>query len=69
MPSTFIADMKYNEETQALEIRFVSGLIYEYQKVPPEVYDEMKKAFSKGNFLNQRIKGTYAFKKVDSHLQ
>jgi len=64
MPSTVIADMKYNEETCVLRIRFLSGLVYEYQKVPPEVYKEMRKAFSKGTFLNQHIKGNYAFKKV-----
>ena len=64
MPSTVIADIKYNEETCALRIRFVSGIVYEYQKVPLDVYQEMRKAFSKGIFLNQYIKGNYDFKKI-----
>jgi hypothetical protein len=39
-------------------------MIYDYKKVPQEVYDEMKTAFSKGIYLNERIKGFYEFEKV-----
>ena len=66
MPSTVIAEMNYNAEKQILRIRFVSGLIYEYLSVPEEIFAEMKKSGSKGNFLNTRIKGNYRYKKVNN---
>ena len=64
MPSSVIAEMKYDPVQSTLRVQFVSGLIYEYQKVPLEVFQAMRKAFSKGTFLNQYIKGNYEFKKL-----
>lgn len=56
--------MSYNPATKRLRIVYVSGLIYDYKKVPQEEYDAMKAAFSKGTYLNQNIKGRYAFEKI-----
>jgi hypothetical protein len=64
MPSTVIASTKYDPETATLRVIFLSGAIYDYLNVPPQVYGEMKNAFSKGTFLNERIKTSYEFKKV-----
>ena len=66
MPSTVVAHMEYNAETQVLRITFVSGLIYDYLHVPPYMYDKMKAAKSKGIFLNRHIKGKYEYEKVTS---
>jgi hypothetical protein len=65
MPSTVIADMNYNAGNSTLRIRFVSGLIYEYQKVPEKIFRAMQRAGSKGAFLNQYIKGNYDYKKIN----
>ncbi len=43
---------------------FNSTTRYDYFKVPPEIFDEMKSTFSKGVFLNNRIKPVYHFEKV-----
>jgi hypothetical protein len=56
--------MQYNPETATLKVIFVSGMIYEYQNVPPEKYQAMKASGSKGKFLNKYIKGLHPFKKV-----
>ena len=64
MPSTVIAYMNYDESKSLLRVGFVSGMVYEYNNVPVEVYREMKTSGSKGAFLNNRIKGHYPFKKV-----
>jgi hypothetical protein len=66
MPSTVIKSFSYDAARQRLRVMFVSGMIYEYKKVPQEVYDEMKAAFSKGIYLNERIKGFYEFEKVEA---
>jgi hypothetical protein len=66
MPSTVIKSFSYDAVKQRLRVIFISGMIYEYKKVPQEVYDEMKAAFSKGIYLNERIKGFYEFEKVEA---
>ena len=64
MPSSVVAGFSYNSETLTLRITYVSGLVYDYLKVPEGVYKEMKAYQSKGSFLNHYIKGKYKFKKV-----
>jgi len=64
MPSSVISYYFYHAASQTLHIRFLSGTEYEYKNVPESVYWEMKKAMSKGSFLNKYIKGTYPFSKV-----
>ena len=64
MPSTVISSFHYDKVKHQLTVIFVSGTVYIYKKVPEEVYEEMKAAFSKGVFLNERIKGTYKYEKA-----
>jgi len=64
MPSTVIADMKYDVHRRNLVVRFVSGLVYEYRDVPEKVFAAMKAATSKGSYLNRYIKGHYPYKKL-----
>jgi len=64
MPSTVISHMNYNAGEETLTITFVSGEVYEYRDVPVEVFAEMKAARSKGTYLNQHIKGRFAFEKI-----
>jgi hypothetical protein len=63
MPSSVVASYRYIPEDRVLRVVFVSGLVYDYQNVPQEVYDQMKSTLSKGQFLNKEIKGKYAFRK------
>lgn len=64
MPSSVVANMSYNALSSTLRVIFVSGMIYDYLKVPQEEYKAMKAASSKGSYLNKYIKGHYKFKKV-----
>ncbi|NCI50272.1 KTSC domain-containing protein [Sediminibacterium roseum] len=64
MPSTVIRSFSYDALKHRLRVVFVSGMVYEYLNVPQEIYDEMRAAFSKGTYLNERIKGFYEFRKV-----
>lgn len=64
MPSSVVAHMSYNTDAATLRIRFVSGMVYDYKNVPPEVYEAMKQSGSKGTYLNKYIKGNFKFKKV-----
>jgi hypothetical protein len=62
MPSTAIADFKYQPETKTLLVWFrETGELYRYIDVPPGVYEAFEKASSKGRFLNKYIKDRYCF--------
>lgn len=64
MPSSVIRHFCYLGEQRLLRIYYRTGTVYDYIDVPEEVYLAMRKAFSKGTYLNQFIKGKYAFRKV-----
>jgi len=65
MPSSVISAFFYNSLSSTLRVIYTSGVIYDYIDVPANVYEAMKKAFSKGKYLNEHIKGHYSFKKVN----
>jgi hypothetical protein len=64
MPSSVVAAFYYDQPSSKLRVVFKSGMIYDYANVPPEAYEEMKKAISKGKYLNDHIKTRYDFQKV-----
>lgn len=64
MPSSVVANFKYDRTRSILRVFFVSGSVYDYFRVPKAVYNEMKQSGSKGTFLNLRIKGAYRYKKI-----
>ena len=55
-------------EGDSLFVQYKSGL-YRYDKVPVNVYEDMKKSESKGKFMNSAIKGTYGYEKVEVELK
>lgn len=63
MPSTVIKSFSYDEATQILQITFVSGLVYDYLDVPPNIYHTMKQSTSKGIYFNRNIKDKFSFVK------
>ncbi len=64
MPSTAIADIRYDPESRRLAVTFVSGRIYEYVDVPVEVAASFRSAFSKGTFFNTYIRDRYDFREI-----
>ncbi|RYG24608.1 MAG: KTSC domain-containing protein, partial [Chitinophagaceae bacterium] len=56
MPSSVVAAIQYDPKTTVLRVIYVSGSIYDYKKVPEEVYEAMRTARSKGIYLNKIIK-------------
>lgn len=64
MPSTVIASYDYDPGTATLTVKFVSGLTYEYLKVPEEIYQAFKNFREKGVYLNKHIKNKFEYKKI-----
>jgi DNA helicase HerA-like ATPase len=57
--STNVASIGYDPPTQTLEVEFHGGRVYQYFDVPVQVYEGFMSAPSKGQFLQQSIKGLY----------
>jgi hypothetical protein len=64
MPSSVIKYFNYNADNATLRIHYVSGMVYEYFKVPEAVFNALTQAKSKGTYLNKFIKGRFEYKKV-----
>ncbi len=62
--SSDILSVGYDAETQALEIEFTRGAVYQYSGVPQEVYDGILSADSKGKYFHANIKNIYSFLKL-----
>lgn len=62
--SSNIARFAYDEGNQVLFVEFKNGGTYQYFDVPHPVFEQMKSASSKGQFLAQNIKGVYRYARV-----
>lgn len=58
--------MGFAKEARILEIEFRSGAIYRYVAVPQTVFDEFKRAESKGRYFTQFIRGKYQFQRIEA---
>ena len=59
--SSVLSAVGYDAETQTLEVEYSRGGIYQYKDVPLEVFDQLMEATSKGTFINDHVKDSYAF--------
>jgi len=59
--SSNIARFGYDESSQVLTVEFTKGGTYNYFDVPESVFEQMKGAPSKGQFLAQNVKGIYRY--------
>jgi KTSC domain-containing protein len=65
MPSSAIRAFTYNESRKQLRVTFVTGRIYLYDGVPPQVYLAFLAARSKGTFFNRFIRDHYPYREVE----
>jgi hypothetical protein len=62
--SSSLVSIGFDRGARVLEIEFRSGASYRYLEVPPAVFEEMKKASSKGRFFARFIRGKYEFQRL-----
>jgi KTSC domain len=55
----------FAHEAGNMRVCFKNGTIYDYFEVPVKVFEEMKKAESKGKFLNANLRGKYRTQKLE----
>ena len=66
--SRALARAGYDTLTGALEIEFRSGAAYRYAAVPPDVYDALLRAESKGRYYSEQIRGKYSSERLERKL-
>ena len=59
--SSNIARFAYDEQSLVLKIEFKKGGLYDYFDVPDYVFEGMRNAPSKGQYLAQQIKGIFRY--------
>jgi hypothetical protein len=59
--SSNVSGFGYNETSCILTVEFKSGSRYDYYDVPIQIYESMKEAPSKGQFLHYNVKGNYRY--------
>jgi lysyl-tRNA synthetase class 2 len=64
MPSAVIRSYRYDPGSRGLTITFQSGRRYLYRDVPETLVEEMKRAFSKGEFFNEHIRAHFKFERL-----
>ncbi|HEY4754764.1 MAG TPA: KTSC domain-containing protein [Ignavibacteriaceae bacterium] len=62
--SSNLKSVGYDELSEILEVEFKTGGIYQYSKVPENIYQELIKATSHGKYFIRFIKNKYPTKKV-----
>jgi hypothetical protein len=64
MPSSVIRFFRYAPDTRELKLTFISGRLYVYEDVPPEVAAAFRNARSKGTFFNHEIRDRYVYRDI-----
>jgi hypothetical protein len=57
--SRALASVGYSKRLHALEVEFVSGAVYRYSNVPPQVYRDLLSATSKAQFYDTNVRGHF----------
>lgn len=62
--SSNILRFTYDQETQILMVEFKKSGVYQYYDVPDYIFEEMKVAPSKGQYLAQNVKGFFRYARL-----
>jgi hypothetical protein len=61
--SSMVDSVGYDEERHLLQVMFTSGQVYCYENVPPEVFQGLLEAESKGRYMRDYIIDVYPYRR------
>lgn len=61
--SSMVDSVGYDEERHLLQVVFTSGRVYCYEEVPPEVFQDLLEAESKGRYMRACIIDVYPYRR------
>lgn len=67
--SSFIHSVGWSSKTLTLLVRFKSGTLWAYHRVPKDKYTEMINASSAGHYFNINIRDAYASERLSYSSQ
>ena len=62
--SSTISRIGYDEAAQTMTVEFKASDTYQYFDLPPHVFEGIRTASSKGQFLAQQVKGRYRYARM-----
>ena len=60
-----ILSIGYNANTRTMRIEFKKNVLYDYSAIPPELFQGMMAAESKGGFFNDNFRNKFEFHKIE----
>jgi hypothetical protein len=63
--SSDLKSVGYDPGHHLLEIEFLNGSVYQYDGVPPAVFDGLMAAGSHGSYFHAHIRGRYLYRRVN----
>lgn len=60
--SSGLKSIGYAEDRQILSLEFTSGTVFHYYQVPPQVFEDLGAAESRGKFYSKNIRGKFVGK-------
>jgi hypothetical protein len=62
--SSVLAEVGYDQKRRVLEVKLVSGVLYQYLDVPAREFMALLAADSSGGYYNTNIKPRYDYRKL-----
>ena len=62
--SSNLVSVGYDAGSKVLQIEFGGDALYDYDNVPPDVYEGLMSASSHGKYFDRHIKGCYEYRRV-----
>lgn len=62
--SSNLTKTEYDTETKKLVVEFKTGLKYEYDDVPHQLYTQFRMSESQGKFFSSKISKTFKYRKL-----
>ena len=62
--SSSLSSVGYDDDADVLEIAFHSGGVYRYRDVSDEVYRDLLRANSKGQYFHEHVRGEYEYERI-----
>ena len=62
--SSNLSRIRYDQESNTLEIEFQGGRVYQYFDVPVQVFEGLRNADSLGQYFSKNIKGYYRYARI-----
>lgn len=59
--SSNIVRFGYDDGNRILKVEFRNGSVYDYFDIPDQVFNGMRNAPSKGQYLAQQVKGNFRY--------